>query len=137
MPGWGVGARRQDSALEHAGGDAGSLIHGEDSEHTCASYTSTLESTSFGTSRSPVRKNTSFPLSEASKNPDSPEARPEEINATHPFELVTNPVVALVQPPTPTGSNSYTSSFLFMSLGTSASRELKNKRPESDRYRDW
>jgi hypothetical protein len=83
-----------------------------------------------------VKKNTSPPPSLASKNPDSSDDAPEEINDTQPPDPALNVALDTEQLPTPSGSNSYTSSWPFTSCGTSASLLSKNNRPLSDNKRD-
>jgi hypothetical protein len=111
IEGCGEGAALHDSASAHAGGDAGgSGRHGACEEHSCASYTSNDVSKSEDTSLEFVKKNTSPPVSLASMNPDSPDDVPEEIRSTQPPTRAPYVAKEPVQPPTPMGSYSYTSS---------------------------
>src|ERR1700677_4174616 len=100
-------------------------------------------SRSCGTSFSAVRKKTSSPLSLASRKADSSGDVPEEIRPTQPPVAVLYVEEPVVQESFGGGSEtlfagsySYTSSWLLTSCGTSASLELKNRRPLLERYRD-
>jgi hypothetical protein len=89
IAGCGEGAALHESPLEHGGGVIVALEHGAAAEHTCASYTSSDVSTSCDTSLDAVRKNTSSPVSLASRKADSSADVPEETNDTQPSSPAT------------------------------------------------
>src|SRR6185312_12246144 len=105
--------------------------------HSRASYTSNAESASPSVNFAAVLRNTSPPVSLASKNPDSRGSVPEEISPTHPtaasLKVQLEPCTVLEHEPTPSSSYSYTSLTPFSSAATKPSLLLKNKRPLSDR----
>ena len=104
--GCGVGAARQESAVVHAGAAATEPGHGDCALQTRASYTSNEVSKSRATSGWAVKKNTSSPVSLASRNPYTPEDVPEEIRSTQPPDVFPNVAETTEQSPMPTGSYS-------------------------------
>jgi hypothetical protein len=137
IDGWGAGAPLHASPELHGGAGTGCVTQGTAGVQTCASYTSPASSTSCEVNLAPVRKNTSLPLTLASKKLDGSDDVPEEISDRQPSLLALNVVLVAVQLPVPSGSNSYTSSLLFTSPERSPSELSKNTRPRSDTARGW
>src|SRR5580692_10183063 len=153
--GCGSGAALHDASVSHGGGDTVTGRHGDALVHSCASYTSYAVSPSCCARRACVMKNTSPPVSEASRNHEGSLEVPEEIKPTQPALSsparpsttklraglkTTLPLVLALEHAcspagTPSGSYSYTSSLPSTSCGTSESTLSKNSRPASERYR--
>jgi hypothetical protein len=106
IAGSGEGAARQESAVVHVSVDTGGATQRHPIEQSCASKIARPVSVSSGTSFSVVMKNTSLPLSLASKNSDSVGDVPEEISPTQPPEAGLNVALAALQFSVPAGSNS-------------------------------